>query len=156
MGLDMYLERETYVKNWDHLPPEEKYSITVKRGGKKDASIDPKRIKEITEEVMYWRKANAIHNWFVQNCQGGVDECQRTEVSKDALQQLVDACKTALADREHAADILPPTSGFFFGSTNVDEWYWQDLQETVKVLEEELQRPDDSRFGASYYYQSSW
>ena len=33
MGLDMYLKREHYVKNWDHNPEEKRFDITVKRGG---------------------------------------------------------------------------------------------------------------------------
>ena len=36
---------------------------------------------ENCEEVAYWRKFNALHNWFVQNCQDGVDECQYAEVT---------------------------------------------------------------------------
>lgn len=37
----------------------------------------------IAEDVGYWRKANAIHAWFVKNVQGGVDNCQSHEVSKE-------------------------------------------------------------------------
>ena len=29
MGLDMYLEKRTYVKNWDHQTPEERHTVTV-------------------------------------------------------------------------------------------------------------------------------
>ena len=30
---------------------------------------------ETHEEVGYWRKANAIHGWFVRNVQNGKDDC---------------------------------------------------------------------------------
>lgn len=152
----MYLERTTYVKNWDHSPEEDRYQISIKKGGKKFKSIDPTRITNITEEVMYWRKANAIHNWFVQNCQGGVDECQRTEVSREKLQALLDACKAVKENPKKVADLLPPTSGFFFGSTDVDQYYWQDIDDTITRITKELARTDESRFGATFYYQSSW
>ena len=29
MGLDMYLHKRTYVKNWDHMGPEDRHTITV-------------------------------------------------------------------------------------------------------------------------------
>lgn len=34
---------------------------------------DENKIK-IIYEVAYWRKANHIHNWFVQNIQDGIDD----------------------------------------------------------------------------------
>ncbi len=97
MGLDMYLEKKTYVKNWDHNPPEKQHTITVKRGGKKHPSIKSERISEITEQVAYWRKANAIHKWFVHNVQKGVDDCREYRVERSQLQALKDACDKVLA-----------------------------------------------------------
>ncbi len=37
-------------------------------------------------EVGYWRKANQIHNWFVKNVQGGVDDCGYYGVTKEKLE----------------------------------------------------------------------
>ena len=34
MGLDMYLTRKTYVKQWSHQTPEERFEITITKGGK--------------------------------------------------------------------------------------------------------------------------
>jgi hypothetical protein len=78
MGLDMYLTRKVYVKNWSFRKPEELHEITVKRGGQPRTDINPEKISYVIEDVAYWRKANAIHKWFVDNCQDGVDECQET------------------------------------------------------------------------------
>ena len=53
-----------------------------------------RRLKDNTEhEVMYWRKANAIHKWFVDNVQGGEDDCREYPVSNDQLIELRDTCK---------------------------------------------------------------
>ena len=38
----------------------------------------------------YWRKANAVHNWFVDNVQDGNDGCKHYWVSKEDLQKLLD------------------------------------------------------------------
>ena len=51
---------------------------------------------EAFTEVGFWRKANHIHNWFVVNCQDGVDECQETEISKENLEELLSICKKVL------------------------------------------------------------
>lgn len=55
----------------------------------------------IAEQVGYWRKANHIHNWFVQNVQDGEDDCEyHREVTKEYLEMLLSICKTVLASCE--------------------------------------------------------
>lgn len=167
MGLDMYLDRESYVQNWDHQSPEERHTVTVE--GPMGALIDPTKVANVTERVGYWRKANAIHNWFVQNVGGGVDECQRMYVSLEQLYDLLFACEGVLMAHEHGGDweevareTLPPASGFFFGSTELDEWYLNDLRDTVKIIRE-VTEPQylDTYQGTPFlkqdiYYQASW
>jgi hypothetical protein len=48
--------------------------------------------------------------------------------------------------------MLPPASGFFFGSLEIDEWYWQDIDTTIETIDTCLQMPDEW----SFKYQSSW
>ena len=152
MGLDMYLIKETYVKNWDHS--KNKFAVLVKLNGKLHPDVKPARITEITEEVMYWRKANHIHNWFVSNVQNGKDECQRSYVSNEQLKALLGVCKKVLKakDDEVSTKLLPTSSGFFFGGTEYDEYYYQDIEDTIKVLKEELK----SGVNGGYYYRASW
>lgn len=38
--------------------------------------------------VAYWRKANAIHGWLVDHCQGGKDDCMHHEVTVRQLMRL--------------------------------------------------------------------
>jgi len=151
MGLDMYLTAKKYLS--DYTPAEkdvkdqisEIYHPMFKAGMK---------VKEISFEAMYWRKANAIHKWFVDKCQDGVDECQETYVDVARLKELVDTCKIVLADKEKANTLLPPQSGFFFGSTDIDQYYIDDLQDTVDRLGDLLNMPNVEQF--SFFYQSSW
>ena len=76
MGLDMYLYKKHYVKNWDWMADHEKHTISVKKGKKKLDHIKPDRICYVMEQVMEWRKFNALHKWFVDNVQEGVDDCK--------------------------------------------------------------------------------
>ncbi len=150
MGLDMYLSKRSYVKNWDFQSDEEKHKITIKKGGKARKDIKPKRIAYITEEVMYWRKANHIHDWFVQNCQDGKDECQESYVSSEDLGKLADLCEEV--GRSCDGGILPTSSGFFFGATDYDEYYFDECKRTAKELRKLLAEEGDGE----YCYQSSW
>ena len=100
MGLDMYAARRTYVKQWDYQQPEERYAVNVTQGGEPATAIRPERIGYVEEEVMYWRKANHIHNWFVENVQDGIDNCATYYVSPDQLRELLDACERVIEASE--------------------------------------------------------
>jgi hypothetical protein len=110
--------------------------------------------QEVTFRVAYWRKANAIHDWFVQNVQEGVDECQEAWVSREQLQELIDICEQVLADMSKAEELLPTRSGFFFCGTDYDDWYKQDLEYTAERLKKIL--ADPAFVKSDFYYQSSW
>jgi hypothetical protein len=153
MGLDQYLYRKTYVQRWDHIAPEHQFSVIVERGGKTYAAIDPKKVAYITEQVAYWRKANQIHAWFVQNVQKGEDDCGVYYVEREKLEQLLKTCREVLAEHAKANELLPPQAGFFFGNTEIDRYYFDDLRRTVMQIEPLLDPKYDD---ASYEYHSSW
>ena len=99
-----------------------------------------KRPKE-KSELMYWRKANQIREWFANNLINFVENGE-TKVYKEDLEYLLDAVTEVLENREKAPELLPTSSGFFFGSTEYDDWYWQGLTETKEKLEEILRDTD--------------
>ena len=114
--------------------------------------------------VMYWRKANAIHGWFVNELGGGVDECQQIHVTRDNLIDLRNLCFEAMSVpagstmEKHAEEVLPPTSGFFFGSSEIDDWYFEDLKQTIEGIDRVLANlPEEGEgWDWSLYYQASW
>jgi hypothetical protein len=154
MGLDMYLTKKTHVKNWNFTKDEEKHEVIVKKGGKSHPKIKPERVCDVIEDVIYWRKANAIHGWFVDNCQNGVDECQKTEITRDQLVQLRDLCKEVIINK--STELLKPKSGFFFGSTEIDEYYYDKIQRTFNALENELSINESDDWDVTYFYRASW
>lgn len=189
MGLDMYLHKRHYVKNWDFMKPEQRHEVTVKVGGQIHSTINPEKICYITEDVGYWRKANAIHKWFVENVQNGVDDCKEYYVERKDLEKLLELCKkvkdstqmvkakirngysfTKTGKKKYnyvkgkvletckvAFELLPTTEGFFFGTTDYDEYYMQDIEDTIKILEEELSIEYLEGLGQpEYFYQASW
>lgn len=96
MGLDMYAARRLYVKQWDYQSEDERYTVQIAHGGKPVSGIQSDRISAVEEEVMYWRKANHIHGWFVDNVQKGEDNCGTYHVSWDDLAKLLDVCKKVI------------------------------------------------------------
>ena len=161
MGLDMHLSKKTYVQNWEHHTPEERHEVIVKKGGELVETIKAHRVKYIEEEVAYWRKANHIHKWFVDNIQGGEDNCNHYYVEIDDLINLLDLCKKVKEDPSKGDELLPTTEGFFFGSTDYDEDYMRDIEYTIEILEEVLSekvKDENGReyYSSGYYYSSSW
>ena len=130
MGLDMYLYgvKQEFKKH--------DYNI----GGYKEST-----------EIGYWRKANAIHRWFVENCQDGEDNCATYTVVHEELKELKRVCEEVLQRPQEAEDLLPTQSGFFFGPTEYDEWYIQDLKDTIEIIDWALTQDFDY-----FEYHSSW
>lgn len=165
MGLDMYFYKKSYVKNWEHTPAEQRHNVSVSLNDNVRTDIKPERVSTITEEVAYWRKFNALHNWFVRNCADGIDECQNIDITLEDINNLLDVMrevkasldaspkktasvesgwangKKAYADVEVFADtsvahkLFPTSSGFFFGGIEYDQWYYNSLVETIKTFE---------------------
>ncbi len=148
MGLDQYLDRDIYVgAQFEHRKVTGTVDIKV---GNQTLDIPLNEISSITLQAGYWRKANAIHQWFVKNVQDDKDDCGRYYVTPDDLTELLGLVNQVMADHSKAAELLPTTSGFFFGSTEYDDWYFKDLKLTKEILEKALATPGD------YSYHSSW
>ena len=123
MGLDMYLMRR--IKKEKHI---------------EDTSI----------QLVYWRKANAIHKFFT-DINEQYDSCETIEVTKDMLGQLLDRCTEVLANRDRADELLPTTEGFFFGTTKYDDWYFKKIENTIEDITPILS-DGDIKDGDLYYY----
>jgi hypothetical protein len=146
MGLDMYLNAKRYISKYS----DEELGTKLAQEFPELAKLG-KSLNGVSVEAMYWRKANAIHKWFVDNVQNGVDDCGNYYVSRDHLMSLMDTIDATLDSRDSSQ--LPPTSGFFFGSTDVDDWYWEDLKNTRDALETIVNSYTDDW---DFEYHSSW
>ena len=153
MGLDMYL-----------------YTNSKKVCEKAVDATGGSEWHKVSGIAMYWRKANAIHKWFVDNVQYGEDDCGSYEVSVEQLKELRKTCKKVLKstklievtkvdpykvleDPSVAEELLPTQSGFFFGGTEYDEWYWNDLEMTVRGIDaimRNVERFEYAPFGDDY------
>lgn len=184
----MYLSRRIFIgANYEHRGIEGKVSLTKKEYNtdiKKPIKIDVKKISYIEESVGYWRKANQIHNWFVQNVQKGIDDCGSYDVSKEQLKELLKICKRIkkeciLVPEKIKEEIEPinkpltnviepeftmqnaklakrilPTSEGFFFGSTDYDGYYMEVIDSTIEIIKELFKTDTEE--ANYSYSSSW
>ena len=192
MGLDMYLSKihidalpymehdpEDTAKDNPDLYAEMKPHLHMQ------GTPDLYEWESLFQKVGYWRKANQIHNWFVNNVQEGEDDCEDHEVTEEQLRELRDICIAVatqcvmvpgrisngytyennvmkpimvkgkiILNPEVAQEMLPTQSGFFFGSTDYDEYYLKDVTNTIKIINDVLEQTDFSQY--TIYYRASW
>ena len=150
MGLDMYLYAERYISEYSDKELQSEVESIVKMPGK---------VNYVTSQVLYWRKANAIHNWFVKNVQDGEDDCRKYYVPLEKLIELRDTLKEILENKDKVEELLPHMQGFFFGSYNYDEYYFEEITRTemelTKLIDDLLKNHLYESY-YSFYYQSSW
>lgn len=152
MGLDMYLRAKKYIGGqYEHNVEGRVVSEALKK--LLNIGMDT---TEITFHVHDWRKANAIHRWFVDNVQDGEDDCKEYYVSIKQLEELFVTCKQVMEDKSKAPELLPTQEGFFFGGTEYDDNYFSDVEETIKVLSPIVVSEAIKRSDLEYYYSSSW
>lgn len=176
MGLDMNLWKKTYIGN--------QYAGTLNRKMHRLGidGVKDERVSEIVESVGYWRKANAIHAWFVENVQDGEDDCKEYYVSREQLKELLDIVDTVLKasklvkgkvtngysyengerkpiledgeyiENPEVAKKLLPTTEGFFFGGTEYDQWYYKDLENTKTMLEELLQEESGEF----YYSSSW
>jgi hypothetical protein len=152
MGLDMFMSARRHLSTYDANETVQTARTALAEVMQQLGAPVDSAVNDVTVEVAYWRKANAIHNWMVANVQNGDDDCREYYFSPKAMQELLSVCEAVLENLGEAGELLPPTSGFFFGSTDIDEYYLREVKYTRDRLTECLKRDA----GWSFYYSSSW
>jgi hypothetical protein len=155
MGLDQYLYAKQYLSPsaWRGEEAKEQFDAVVNAVGATTLVYQDLPSAQVEIKVGYWRKSNQIHQWFVANVQGGEDDCREHHVEREQLRELINLCKQVAENHDLAEELLPSQGGFFFGSTDYDEWYFGDIEETITMLEGVLKETPDNW---DFYYQSSW
>lgn len=153
MGLDMGLNKVIMVND------------EIRKALEGVAGINAKEVERIKESFAYWRKANAIHAWIVENVQGGEDNCGTFYFALEEMEELLDLVNQVLdapaeIQKEVAKELLPMQDGFFFGNTSYDDeyfvYYLDDLRYTKDVLERAIKEEEANEFSIYFEYWSSW
>lgn len=141
MGLDMYL-----MCNNQSLV-EAVFSKRIEWGY--EWELSPHRTNGV---INYWRKANAIHGWFVDNVQNGVDDQGNYAVTVEQIRSLRDACAKVIA----GSSLI---DGEVYAATRLGEDGPQKVTRSGKVIEDAsvtraiLPTMDGMHFGSADYDQ---
>lgn len=175
MGLDHWLNRKINLRTqYSHINTKVNKIETTAYDAK--IFLPTENVDSICYEIICWRKANAIHRWFVENIQDGKDDCEYYSVSIDELKSFLKTLKRveeikleiikehgsikkdiSLRHKDELSRILPPQEGFFFGNAEYGEWYFEDVSSTIVELEKEFKFIDENnKLEIEYEYSSSW
>lgn len=110
MGLDIYFSRMNKVAN----PSDERHE---------------------NEEVGYFRKVNFLVQFFENNYGFSGESFDYLPVDKEMLTDLIERCNAVIVDPSKAQELLPTCSGFFFGSTDYDKYYFEDVKQVRDTCE---------------------
>ena len=173
MGLDQYLTEKRFIgAKYEHRKITG--SIDIKEDGE-SIDIPLNQVSEIILELAYWRKANQINKWMFDNSESIQQESIECEIQGKQLIELSKLCKKVIdklgtetetitikskysdknedfkvyKNRKYAEEYLPTEPGFFYGSQIIDEYYKQDLEDTIEQLKDV--HPD-----IWYNYYASW
>ena len=154
MGLDMWL---------------------YKRGHTVHDEMTGKTYVEDPEEIGYWRKFNALHAYILELTNSPDDtNCEPVDLSKSDVETILDTLNQVRSILEKgvkleeddgdwylfdedtsdaAAELLPPRSGFFFGSTRIDSYYYYDVCDAISIFENALKLINENE---EIYYDGWW
>lgn len=137
--------REVYDDVFSHMADFTQYSFNYEKMLRKLKNVsDVKDFFEYFEKMyyaesdVYFRKVNFVYAYFAHKL---VDECCFAD--KSDIEELISRCDRVLADHSLAQELLPTRSGFFFGSTDYDRWYFSDVEDCKQQMEDLLSEYDE-------------
>lgn len=101
-----------------------------------DIYFNKRRIDEV--QLGQFRKVNFLVQFFETKFGMEVQNLQEYSVSKPMVEELIDLCEQVLEDNSKARELLPTMGGFFFGSTDYDEYYFDDVEYVLDYCKRQL------------------
>lgn len=152
MGLDIYFYKFKKA-DWKKASELKEAIANEPDDEKANKMIDEanEMLPDIQTEIGYFRKVNFLMAFF--NYEGN---CEYKEITRKQLRELKDKCFAVytlkpgdgvMTDEiiKKCSETLPTQAGFFFGNTNYDEWYFQEVKEVLEWVSgvlEDLKRTE--------------
>ncbi len=114
---------------------------------KKPIKVNIKKVSYIEERAGYWRKANAIHNWFVKNVQEGEDNCRDYDVSQEQMEDLLATVNKVLK----ASKLI---KGKIQNGQRSTEKGWEPIMEDGKYIEDSTVAQELLPTGEGFFFGS--
>ena len=93
--------------------------------------------KKKCSEIGYFRKVNFLVNFFKKK---GFDVPNQIPlaIKREDAEELLSKCEEVLKDYSKGPELLPTMSGFFFGSTDYDNYYYDDVKAVRNYVKDKL------------------
>ena len=99
----------------------------------------------------YFRKVNFLFKYYEDK--GKMHDQYYAFTDVDDIDDIIDRCEEVLKDHSLAHHLLPTQDGFFFGGTDYDEWYFDDVKDCLKQMKKYRKLLKD---GVTGYVVFSW
>lgn len=100
------------------------------------------------EFLAYFRKVNFLFEFF----SGSLNEEETTAViTRGEMEELIEKCEFVLNNRDKASEILPTCDGFFFGSLDYDDYYFESVAEVLLSFQVILENYSDDYLYIIYF-----
>ena len=80
----------------------------------------------------YFRKVNFLFKYYEDR--GKMYDQYYAFTDADDIDDIIDRCEQVLQDHTLADELLPTQSGFFFGGTDYDDWYFSDVRDCLRQM----------------------
>ena len=84
----------------------------------------------------YFRKVNFLFKYFEDR--GKMVDQYYAFVESEDIEDIIYKCEQVLNDHSLAHSLLPTQDGFFFGSTDYDDWYFSDVKDCLRQMKQYL------------------
>lgn len=100
----------------------------------------------------YGRKINFLQNRISEIIEHEVNNITFYEISLDDVKQIIEDCQFIKEHPDSAEDMLPTVEGFFFGSTEYGDLYFEDIDYLLESLPVFIKGSDEN----TRYIYYSW
>lgn len=104
------------------------------------------------EKLWIGRKENHIQS-YMEGEVGDVQNLDYLFLQKEHIEKLVERLQRVKDDHSQAGVLLPTQEGFFYGSTDYNDFYFEDIEAELKDFSEMLDSWDDTK---CYAYWAWW
>jgi len=97
-----------------------------------EALLQKEAEQSYLEYDAYFRKVNFLFKYYEDR--GKMYDQYYAFTDADDIDDIIDRCERVLKNHELANELLPTQSGFFFGGTDYDDWYFSDVKDCLKQM----------------------
>lgn len=108
------------------------------------------------KKIAYFRKVNFLVKFMEDYYDHIIENCEPIQIDEDCILELKWRCESVLKNRKLADSLLPTVSGFFYGSTEYDDFYYSNVEQVLdsckKILEEFSKLPEGDSITFDIWY----